>query len=55
MLRHQPPDTQVIMLTAYGTPEVGKELYQSGPGIFLNKPVSLQDLQKVVEESLGDK
>lgn len=55
MLRHQAPNTAVIMLTAYSTPEVEKEVYRSGLGVLLNKPVSLEALQRVVEESLGGK
>lgn len=54
-VRHQAPETVIIMLTAYSTPEVEKEVCQSGLGMLLNKPVSLQDLQKVVEDSLGGK
>jgi DNA-binding response OmpR family regulator len=52
-LRHESPQTKIIMLTAYGTGEVEKEAGRQGIAAFLRKPVSLPVLLQAVEESLG--
>jgi DNA-binding response OmpR family regulator len=53
VLRHESPQTKVIMLTAYSTEEVEKEADRYGISAFLRKPVSLPILRQAVQESLG--
>jgi CheY-like chemotaxis protein len=52
LLRHESPETKVIMLTAYSTEEVEKEADRHGISAFLRKPVSLPVLRQAVQESL---
>jgi len=53
MVRHQTPETKVILLTAYCTVAVEKEACESGLLFLLNKPVSLAALNQTVQECLG--
>jgi DNA-binding response OmpR family regulator len=53
LLHHESPQTRVIMLTAYSTEEVEKEVGKYGISKFLRKPVSLPVLRQAVQESLG--
>lgn len=52
-VRHESPDTRVIMLTAYTTEEVEREVTRYGISSFLKKPVSLSLLRRTVLHSLG--
>ncbi len=52
LLRHESPETKVIMLTAYATEEVEKEADKYGISCFLKKPVSLSILRQAVMENL---
>ena len=51
-LRHRSPETKIIMLTAYSTPEVEKEAYECGVAKVLNKPIALSALHQIVLEFL---
>ena len=53
LLRHQSPDTKIIMLTAYGTPDVERESLGCGASVILNKPLTLSSLTTVMREILG--
>jgi len=53
LLRHESPQTKIIMLTAYSTEEVEKEAERHGISAFLRKPVSLPVLRQAVQASLG--
>ena len=53
VVRHDSPDTKVIMLTAYSTEEVEREADKHGISAFLKKPVSLPILRQTLQESLG--
>lgn len=53
VVRHDSPDTKVIMLTAYSTEEVEREADKHGISAFLRKPVSLPILRQTLQESLG--
>ena len=52
LIRHESPETRVIMLTAYSTEEVEREASRYGVASFLRKPVSLSVLRRTVQESL---
>lgn len=52
VLRHESPETRVIMLTAYSTEEVEREADKHGIAAFLRKPVSLPILRQTVQDSL---
>jgi DNA-binding NtrC family response regulator len=52
MVRHRSPETKVIMLTAYSTPEVEKEALACGVSRVLNKPIALSILHRTVVDLL---
>jgi len=41
------PDTRVILLSAYGTPEIERESYNRGADAFLHKPKSMMEIASV--------
>ncbi|HLA12260.1 MAG TPA: response regulator [Pyrinomonadaceae bacterium] len=43
------PETRVVVLTAYGTPEVENEAFRSGAAAFLKKPKPLSQVAQVVQ------
>ena len=42
------PDTQIVVLTAYGAPEIETEARKRGAHAFLHKPKPLPDVARVV-------
>ena len=46
------PETEVIVMTAYGSEEMEKDTYERGAKYFFNKPVDIEDLFSKVR-SLG--
>ncbi len=48
------PETKVILLTAYFTPEVEKEALRRGAVAVLRKPQSLGEIARLVFEALGE-
>lgn len=44
------PRTAVVILTAYGSPEIEQEALQRGAARMLQKPIALQELHRIVEE-----
>ena len=53
-VKQRHPNTKVLLLTAYGSPEIEMEAYKRGVDAFLHKPVSLADLSRTVEILLGN-
>ena len=49
------PGVQVIMLTAHGTPEVEKKARDLGAFDYLQKPVGIDKLTKVIEKAYAYK
>jgi len=49
------PGVQVIMLTAHGTPEVEKKARKLGAYDYLQKPVGIETLTKVIEKAYAYK
>jgi two-component system, NtrC family, response regulator PilR len=47
------PSTRVIILTAYGSPEIQREALRRGADVFLHKRRSLSEVAQVVSELLG--
>ena len=45
------PGVQVIMLTAHGTPEIEKKARELGAFDYLQKPVAIDKLTKVIEKA----
>ncbi len=45
------PDVQVIMLTAHGTPETEKKVRDLGAFDYLEKPVGINTLTKIIEKA----
>jgi len=48
------PETQIIMLTAYGTVETAVEAMKQGAYDYLTKPVNLDELESRVDHALAD-
>ena len=46
--RHLRPETRVVLLTGYGTPEIEAEARRRGADAFLHKPLPLSELERVV-------
>ncbi|MBZ5541930.1 MAG: response regulator [Acidobacteriia bacterium] len=51
-LRGKSPSARVIMLTAYGSPEVEAEAKRCGVDAFLHKPQPLADVARLAERLL---
>ncbi len=43
------PEVKLIMITAYGSEEVKDKAYKHGADIYLEKPVSIELIQKIIE------
>ncbi len=52
-IREHSLPTRVIVLTAYGWPELKAEASASGADVFLRKPTRLKDLEKAVVQLAG--
>ena len=50
--RERSPDTEVIMITGYATPESAVEAMKGGAFYYIAKPFRLDDVRKVVGEAL---
>jgi DNA-binding NtrC family response regulator len=51
-VRRNRPDTRIVVLTAYGTPEAANEAKRLGIDAFLHKPARLPDLARLVDALL---
>jgi len=52
-LRACRPETKVVMLTAYGSPEVEIQAHEHGVDAFLNKPTPLAEISAVLDDLVG--
>jgi ActR/RegA family two-component response regulator len=52
-VRESSAQTRIIVLTAYGWPELKAEASASGADVFLRKPTRLKDLEKAVVQLAG--
>ena len=48
VVRERHPATRIIVLTAYGTPDIEAEARRRGADAFIHKPKLLRDVAKVV-------
>jgi len=55
MIRKQYPSTKVIIITAYGSPEVHKEATRRGSYFYLEKPFEISDLRTLILKALEEK
>ena len=58
LLRHarsQAPDTQVILMTAFGSKQVAIEALNEGASYYVEKPFDLDELKAVVQKTLDQK
>lgn len=53
-VRERFPATRIILLTAYGSPEVEAEALKLGADAFLHKPKPLSEVAQIVFGLLGD-
>jgi DNA-binding NtrC family response regulator len=51
-VRVQSPATQVIILTAYGSPEIQQDARRRGVAAFLHKPTPLPEVEQIVSDLL---
>ena len=51
--RHLRPETRVVLLTGYGTPEIESEARRRGADALLHKPLPLPELERIVAELVG--
>jgi CheY-like chemotaxis protein len=55
MIRKQYPSTKVIIMTAYGSPEVHKEATRRGSYFYLEKPFEISELRTLILKALDEK
>ena len=49
LVHHQNPDTRIVVLTSYGSPETEAEARRAGADAFLRKPKPLSQVAQVVQ------
>ena len=54
MIRKQYPSTKVIIMTAYGSPEVHKEATKRGSYYYLEKPFEISDIRTLILKALEE-
>jgi CheY-like chemotaxis protein len=54
-IREQYPSTKVIIMTAYGSPEVQNEATKRGSYYYLEKPFEISDIRTVILKALEEK
>ncbi len=47
-------DTRVVLLSAYGTPEIERESYNRGADAFLHKPKAMMEIASVAQNLLSE-
>lgn len=52
-MKHKRPSCHVILMTAYGSPEVASEALSCGAYQVLNKPFGLDEMARTVKEALA--
>ena len=52
-IRALSPQTRVVLMTAYGTPEVAAEALRLGATCMVNKPIEMQDVGALVARARG--
>lgn len=50
-IQEKSPGTRVIIMTAYGSPEIEKEAYERGAYFYFEKPIDLRILNNRLKES----
>ncbi len=52
-IKHNYPETEVIIMTAYGSPEKKEEAFDSGAKYYVEKPFEIKEMKQLVMEILG--
>jgi CheY-like chemotaxis protein len=55
IIRKQFPSTKVIIMTAYGSPEVHKEATRRGSYFYIEKPFEISDIRTLILKALEEK
>ena len=55
LIRNQYPSTKVIIMTAYGSPEVHKEATKRGSYFYLEKPFEISDIRTLILKAIEEK
>ncbi len=48
IIKRKKPDTRIIVITAYGSPEVSEKVMSSGAESYLEKPFDIHELKQTV-------
>jgi DNA-binding response OmpR family regulator len=52
-VRQKYANTRIILLSAYGTPEIERESYRRGVDAFLHKPKAMMEIAQIAVSLLG--
>lgn len=55
IIRKQYPSTKVIIMTAYGSPEIHKEATRRGSFFYVEKPFEISDIRTLILQALEEK
>jgi CheY-like chemotaxis protein len=55
IIRKQYPSTKVIIMTAYGSPEIHKEATRRGSFFYVEKPFEISDIRTLILKALEEK
>jgi two-component system, NtrC family, response regulator AtoC len=55
LIRARSPGSRIVMMTAYGTPEVAEQAVRLGAYCVVSKPLDMQDVPKLVERAHGSR
>lgn len=52
MLKRKKPDIRIIVITAYGSPEVNQQVVEQGAEMYIEKPFDIHELKQIVIKML---
>jgi DNA-binding response OmpR family regulator len=53
-VHHRSASTRVVLLSAYGTPEIERESYNRGADAFLHKPKAMMEIASIARTLLAE-
>jgi len=53
-IKERSPGTRVIMITGFGTPTLEREAQMQGIDVYMTKPFSLRQIDRVVRDLLAE-
>ncbi len=52
-IRQESPDTKIVLVTAYATPELERQARAIPIDFFLSKPFKIDRIEEIIKETLG--